>query len=88
MVNAMLWVLRTGSPWRDLPSHYGSWKSCYTRFRRWAQRGHWSAIVSILAQAHDHEGYLIDATVVRAHQHAAGAKGGRKDKRWGDLAAV
>lgn len=79
MVEAMVWILRTGAPWRDLPRHFGPWKSVYTRFRRWTQRGIWAQVLEKLSEQQDRESYLIDATIVRAHQDATGAKkGGRK----------
>jgi putative transposase len=73
MLEAMLWVLRTGAPWRDLPSAYGSWKSVYTRFSRWSSQGVLARLFEALALERDAEGYLIDATIVRAHQDASGA---------------
>jgi transposase len=79
MVEAMVWILRTGAPWRDLPKHFGPWKSVYTRFRRWTQQGIWAQVLEKLSEQQDRESYLIDATIVRAHQDATGAKkGGRK----------
>jgi transposase len=80
MVEAMLWVLRTGAPWRDLPSAYGPWQSVYTRFSRWKAQGVLAGMFEALASDQDSEGYHIDATSMRAHQDAAGArkKGGRK----------
>jgi transposase len=79
MVNAMLWVLRTGAPWRDLPEHYPPWKSVHTRFSRWSQQGIWQQVLAELTKNADKDGYLIDATIVRAHQDAHGApKGGLK----------
>ena len=76
MVNAMLWILRTGSPWRDLPSAYGKWQSVYTRFSRWTKQGIWQAALDELANAYDDSALMIDATIVRAHQDASGVKGG------------
>jgi len=78
MVNAILWVLRTGAPWRDLPTHYPPWKTVYTRFSRWTVQGIWQRVLMQLTQDADTEGFLIDGTIVRAHQDAHGArKGGR-----------
>ena len=78
MVNAMLWILRTGAPWRDLPSYYPPWKSVHCRFSRWAKQGIWQGALGHLTTAADKEGFLIDGTIVRAHQDAHGArKGGR-----------
>jgi putative transposase len=69
----MLWILRTGAPWRDLPSAYGPWESVYTRFSRWSQSGVLARLFEALSRERDDEGYLIDATIVRAHQDASGA---------------
>jgi len=83
MINGMLWVLRTGAPWRDLPERYGPWQSVYTRFRRWTQCGLWQKILEqVQAEADeagqvDWEVHYLDGTVVRAHVSAAGAKKGR-----------
>jgi transposase len=74
MINAMLWVLRTGGPWRDLPEHYGPWNTVYTRFYRWAKSGLWQRIFDQLASSRDEEGYMLDATIIKAHQDAGGAQ--------------
>ena len=88
IVNALIWILRTGAPWRDLPSEYGPWQSVYTRFRRWEARGIWQRALEELAKdATDDESLMIDSTAVRAHQHAAGARGGRKNRRSAGLGA-
>jgi transposase len=82
VVNAILWKLATGAPWRDLPERYGPWQSVYTRFRRWTRAGVWDRVLAALQRAADAAGELdwganfADGTVVRAHQHAAGAKKG------------
>lgn len=80
IVNAILWILRTGSPWRDLPEEYGSWNSVYSRFRRWTERGIWQKVFAQLSEDKDLENIMIDGTYIRAHQHAAGAKGGKKNR--------
>lgn len=82
MVEAMLWILRTGAPWRDLPSAYGPWKSVYTRFSRWSAKGVFALLVEALSRDRDTEGYSIDATIVRAHQDASGAakEGGPRNR--------
>ena len=80
MVEAMIWILRTGAPWRDLPPEYGPWKSVYTRFSRWSREGVYGRLLEALARERDGEGYLLDATIVRAHQDAAGAKGGLRNR--------
>ena len=77
-VEAVLWIARTGSPWRDLPSAFGNWNSVWRRFDRWSQSGVWHRIFAALADDPDFEYLIIDSTIVRAHQHAAGAKGGLK----------
>ncbi|OBA07244.1 transposase, partial [Paenibacillus polymyxa] len=81
MLNAMLWVARSGAPWRDLPEHYGSWKTVYTRFRRWQIAGIWDGILKHVSTTPDFENIMIDATIVRVHQHGAGAKGGNNFRR-------
>jgi transposase len=75
-VNAVLWLAKTGAPWRDLPTRFGPWGSVWKRFTRWAQKGVWKRVFETL-QDPDLEGMIIDSTVVRAHQHAAGKKGGK-----------
>lgn len=74
MLNGILWILRTGAPWRDLPKRFGPWQSVYSRFRRWAQRGVWTKVFEELSKDSDDETFMIDATIVRAHQDATGAK--------------
>ena len=77
MVNGILWVLRTGAPWRDMPERYGNWNSVFVRFTRWSKIGVWDAAFETLASLGppgDKE-HAIDSTIVRAHQHAAGVKG-------------
>ena len=76
MVEGIVWVLRTGAPWRDLPKRFGPWQSVYTRFRRWTRQGIWGRVLEKLAEQQDRESSLIDATIVRAHQDATGAKKG------------
>jgi transposase len=82
VVDAILWVLRTGAPWRDLPERYGPWHTVASRFYRWCRAGVWQrALDGLLADADARGGFdwaihFVDGTVVRAHQHAAGAKGG------------
>ena len=87
-VDAVLWECRTGAPWRDLPAEFGNWNSVFRRFRRWAQNGVWSRIFEILIEDPDLEHLIIDATIIRAHQHAAGGKGGVKIRRSGARAAA
>jgi transposase len=73
MVNAMLWILRTGAPWRDLPERYGPWTSVHTRFLRWAKRGIWAMVMAVLNHDQDSESFMIDSAAVRVHQDATGA---------------
>ena len=74
-VDAVLWIARTGAPWRDLPDEFGKWNSVFQRFRRWAKSGAWERVFNELRECPDFEYLIIDASIVRAHQHAAGAKG-------------
>ena len=82
-VNGVLWILRSGAPWRHLPERYGGWKNTHRRFSRWAESGIWEQIFGILTKDSDNEYISIDSTIVRAHQHSAGAKGKKKIRRWG-----
>jgi transposase len=79
-VEGVMWLARTGSPWRDLPAQYGKWATAYKRFQRWSQNGVWQMIFNTLAVSADTEWLMIDGTIIRAHQHAAGAKGGNNVK--------
>jgi transposase len=79
VIDAVLWRTRAGTPWRDLPPCYGNWKTVYNRHRRWAIDGVWASLLDELRRGCDHaEGpdwmVAVDGTVVRAHQHAAGAR--------------
>jgi transposase len=76
VLNAIFFVLRTGTPWRDLPERYGPPTTAYNRFNRWAKRGVWLAIFEALARALPGSLALIDSSIVRAYQHAAGGKKG------------
>ena len=81
VVNGILWRLRTGAPWRDVPEKYGNWNSIYRRFRRWSKAGAWEAAAVTLAETMLESGhYSIDSTTVRGHVSAAGAKGGLSDR--------
>lgn len=73
-VEAVLWILRTGSPWRDLPKFFGPWNSVYKRFSRWSERKVWHRVFEELARDADFEELYLDGTIVRAHQHATGAQ--------------
>jgi len=80
-VESVLWLARTGAPWRDLPEMFGPWNSVFRRFSRWAKRGVWSRILEALSDDPDLEHLIIDETIVRTHQHAAGGKGGATLRR-------
>ena len=73
-VDAVIWKFRSGAPWRDLPERFGPWKNIHTRFSRWAKTGVWENLFKVLADDPDNEYSMIDATIVRAHQHSAGAQ--------------
>lgn len=78
MLNAMIWLARSGAPWRDLPERFGPWKSVYSRFRKWIDDGVLDNIFRVLALDAELDEISIDGTIVRAHQHSAGAKKGAK----------
>ena len=81
-VEGVLWIVRTGSPWRDLPEAFGDWNSVFRRFSRWSIKGVWWRIFEAMSDDPDFEYLIVDSTIVRAHQHAAGAKkGGLKIRR-------
>ena len=73
-VEAVIWLARTGSPWRDLPPEFGNWHSTYVRFARWRDAGVWNRVALALAGERDLGRVFIDSTIVRAHQHASGAQ--------------
>jgi transposase len=81
-INGILWILRTGAPWRDLPERYGAWETVSGTFYRWRHEGRWDKILQSLQQQKDAQGkvnwdiHFVDGSVIRAHQHAAGAKRG------------
>jgi transposase len=84
VLDALLWLAKTGAPWRDLPERYGPWRSVATRFYRWTRSDLWERIRSALRRIADARGgidwevHMVDATSVRAHRHAAGARGGQQ----------
>ena len=74
MLNGIFWVLRSGAPWRDLPERFGDGIKVHLRFSRWAKSGVWERVFQHLAADADNEYAMIDSTIVRAHQHSAGAQ--------------
>ena len=84
VLEAIVWVLRAGAPWRDLPAEYGPWSTVASRFYRWRTQGVWDRMLAGVQEEADAKGefgwllHHVDGSVVRAHQHAAGA---RRDKR-------
>jgi len=79
VIDVIAFKYRTGTPWMDLPEHFGSWKGAHNRLRKWAADGTWEKVFTALLSQADTEGDLnwivaVDSTVVRAHQHAAGAR--------------
>lgn len=77
-LEGVLWIARTGSPWRDLPEKFGYWGNVYVRYNRWCLSGKWTQIFTALSDDPDFEYVMIDSSIVRAHQHASGGKGGLK----------
>ena len=81
IINGILWVLRTGAPWRDLPERYGLWRTVASRFYRWRKDGLWDRLLRLVQQQSNIRGkvnwelHYVDGTMVRAHQHGAGARG-------------
>jgi transposase len=94
IINGILWMLRTGAPWRDLPERYGPWRTVASRFYRWQQVGVWSQLLAaVQAQADAHgqlhwDVHFIDGTMIRAHQHAAGEKKGPQSPKPSAAAAA
>jgi transposase len=86
-IDAVLWIAKTGAPWRDLPEYFGNWNSVWRRLDRWAKKGVWQRVFEVL-QDPDLEWVILDSTSIRAHPHAAGAKkkstaaGARSIRRW------
>ncbi len=87
IINGILWILKTGAPWRDLPERYGKWQTVASRFYRWQQSGVWERIFAKLQLMKDRDGQIdwevhyVDGSIIRAHQHAAGAKKAPRRRR-------
>ena len=82
VLNGIFWVLRAGAPWRDLANRYGSYTTAYNRFNRWRKAGVWDRLMDAITRAHDGKLQMIDSSIVRVHQHAAGAKKGVEIVAW------
>jgi transposase len=87
LVEAILSLASAGAPWRDLPGEFGKWNSVYQRFARWQKREIWTKVFEELAKDADFEQVFIDSTVIRVHQHGAGAGKNTVSKQSGDPAA-
>ncbi len=74
IINGMFYILRAGSPWRDLPERYGPYTTVYNRFNRWRKAGIWDRLMNAIVKAHDGKVQMIDSSSVRVHQHASGVK--------------
>ena len=80
-VEAVLWIIRTGSPWRDLPSDFGHWHRVSVRYNRWSKKAVWERVFQIMADDPDLDYLMVDGSVVRVHQHEAAKKTNRQTKR-------
>jgi transposase len=80
-VEAVLWIARTGSPWRDLPTYFGKWNSVFKRYRDWVKAGVFVKLFEACSDEPDMEYAMVDATIVKVHRHGQGAKGGPKIRR-------
>lgn len=90
LLDGVFWIARTGAPWRDLPDFFGPWNSVYRQFRRWTVSGLWDVMLEALNESGMGQDSLqmIDSTIVRAHQHAAGSKRGLRKKVLGARAVA
>ena len=94
IIEALLWLAKTGAPWRDLPERFGPWRTVATRFYRWTRSGLWERILAELRRSADAAGqidwdaHMVDDTNIRAHRCAAGGKGGGCARRWAAAAVV
>ena len=86
-VEAVLWIARTGSPWRDLPECFGQWHRVYVRYNRWSKKGVWRRLFEALPEDQDLESLMVDGSIVRVHQHGAPKKQNKMSKRLANHAA-
>ena len=75
-IEAVLWIVRTGSPWRDLPAHFGNWSTAFRRFSDWRKADVFVTLFQACSDEPDLEYAMVDATIVKVHRHGQGAKGG------------
>ena len=87
-LEAVLWIARTGAPWRDLPAEFGHWHRVYVRYNRWSHKGVWNRIFEAVADDPDLEHLMVDGSIVRVHQHGAAKKKNSKPKRRGARAGA
>ena len=78
VISGIFYILRTGAPWRDLPERYGPYTTVYNRYNRWAKHGVWLRVFEALSARAPGSLHLLDSSIVRAHQHAAGGKKGAR----------
>lgn len=87
-LEGVLWIARTGSPWRDLPSEYGHWHRVYVRYNRWSHKGIWQKVFEAVAGDPDLEYLMVDGSIVRVHQHGAAQKKSSQNKPKADPVVV
>lgn len=79
-IEAVLWIARTGAPWRDLPEVYGHWHRVYVRYNRWSHKGVWTRLFEAVSDDRDLEHLMVDGSIIRVHQHGAAQKKNRRPK--------
>jgi transposase len=87
-VEAVLWIARTGSPWRDLPDCFGHWHRVTMRYNRWSHKGTWATILAAVSDDPDLEYLMVDGSIVRVHPHGAAQKNSSRNRPWGNRAAA